>query len=89
MHPMSSNANLLTTKIGYFSVEEQEQAVQSNQPAQGLKIPSTLSIPKPTPMAWQSRKANASPENIAANHAKVSPEPVQRASGNDEIWDEF
>lgn len=84
---MSSNANLLTSKIGYFSAEP--QADQLNQPSPGQQIPTELSKPQPTPATWQSRKANASPENIAANHNNVNSEPVKRASGTDEIWDEF
>lgn len=84
---MSSNANRLTSKIGYFSTNTPTD--RHNQPARGLEIPADLSKPQATPAAWQSRKANASPENIAANHDNVHAEPVKRASGNDEVWDEF
>ncbi|MFK7856192.1 MAG: methyl-accepting chemotaxis protein [Granulosicoccus sp.] len=84
---MNSNANLLRSKISYFSSDDSNSQV--GQPGPGVKVPTTLHTPQATPSTWQSRKSNSSPENIAANHDNVSVEPVKRATGTDEIWDEF
>ena len=79
---MSDQATLLTNQIGYFN---SDGSSRTEQPALGTKAPKALSVPVP----WQSRKANASPENIAANHPVNEPAPIQRAAGSDEVWDEF
>ncbi|MFK7995643.1 MAG: methyl-accepting chemotaxis protein [Granulosicoccus sp.] len=84
---MSDQATQLTTQIGYFNADG---SARSEQPAPGShSVPASL--PKARP--WQSRKANNSPDNIAANHdmnnAAPAPAPVQRAVGGDEVWDEF
>lgn len=84
---MNSNANLLRSKISYFSSDDGNSQV--SQPGPGQQVPTALRTPQATPSAWQSRKSNASPENIAANHDNVSAEPVKRATGTDEVWDEF
>ncbi|MFK7862338.1 MAG: methyl-accepting chemotaxis protein [Granulosicoccus sp.] len=83
---MSDQASLLTSQIGYFNANG---GTRTEQPAPGSQTaPSALPKAKP----WQSRKANNSPDNIAANHDVVSPAPapIQRASGgSEEVWDEF
>lgn len=82
---MSDQASQLSSQIGYFNGGGGSRA---DQPAPGShKVPSAL--PKANP--WQSKKANSSPDNIAANHDvnSAAPAPVQRAAGSDEMWDEF
>ena len=87
---MSDQASLLTSQIGYFN---SDGSARQDQPAPGTPAPSAL--PKPRP--WQSKKANNSPENVAANHAAhdsapvaaAAVAPIQRATGGDEVWDEF
>ncbi|MFK8079979.1 MAG: methyl-accepting chemotaxis protein [Granulosicoccus sp.] len=84
---MSDQASLLTTQIGYFN---SSGGASTEQPAPGThKAPGAL----PKAMPWQSRKANNSPENIAANHDvnTAAPEPLlRRAVGSDdEMWNEF
>lgn len=95
---MNDQAAELSSQIGYFNTDGGGSYVE--QPARGTKAPSNLSIPKP----WQSRKANNSPDNIAANHvisapaaatfvaeaSAPAPAPIKRASGSgDDVWDEF
>ena len=79
---MSDQASLLTSQIGYFNADGN---TRSDQPAPGTKAPASLSVPA----QWQSRKANNSPEDIAANHDVAEPAPIKRASGGDDVWDEF
>ncbi len=82
---MSDQATLLSSQIGYFNADG---SARVEQPAPGTKPPATLSIPKP----WQSRKANNSPDEIAANHAVIepTPAPIKRAAGGgNDVWDEF
>lgn len=84
---MSDQATMLTSQIGYF--HSGDGAVQSSQPGSTSTPPANLPSASTNKSIWQSRKANNSPENIAANHDTVAPAPVQRASGADEMWDEF
>ena len=82
---MSDQAVKLTTRIGYFNVD--------SQPAKGTLVPASLETAS-TGKVWQSSKANNAPGSTAANQPaeklpESMPEPVKRASGSDEVWDEF
>ena len=79
---MSDQATLLTSQIGYFN---SDGSARTQQTEIGTTSPTTLPVSSP----WQSSKANESPENIAANHSIHTPSPIQRASGSDELWDDF
>lgn len=82
---MSDQANLLSSKIGYFSHDDDQSASSLiSQPAPGENDPSNVSIQS----AWQSVKANTPPGEPAANQSTNAP-PVKRALGQDEYWDEF
>lgn len=82
---MSDQANLLSSKIGFFSHEDEDGASELiAQPAPGESVPSNVSIQS----AWQSVKANTPPGEPAANQSLNTP-PVKRALGQDEYWDEF
>lgn len=88
---MSDQATLLNSQIGYFSMES--GAVQSvglvSQPLPSVsqRIEPTLSRQAVRP--WQSKKANNSPDEIAANH-DFAEQPLKRASGQEgEMWDDF
>jgi len=83
---MSDQASLLSTQIGYFNANGGGRVEQP--------VPGSHAVPSSLPKAhtWQSKKANSSPDDIAANHEVISPSspaPVQRAVGGDEMWDEF
>ena len=82
---MSDQANILSSKIGYFSHEDEDEAsALIGQPAPAESDPSNVSIQS----AWQSVKANTPPGEPAANQSMNTP-PVKRALGQDEYWDEF
>ncbi len=82
---MSDQANLLSSKIGYFSHEDEDGTSELiGQPAPTESDPSNVSIHS----AWQSVKANTPPGEPAANQSMNTP-PVKRALGQDEYWDEF
>lgn len=82
---MSDQANLLSSKIGYFSHDVDNSAIDLvSQPEPSENDPSNVSIQT----AWQSVKANTPPGEVAANQPTNIP-PVKRALGQDEYWDEF
>lgn len=83
---MSDQATLLTSQIGYFSMDEK---VRTNQPARGTVAPEKLKK-KTTKPIWQSKKDSTPPAaNVAAKPAETEPQPAKSSPGNEEMWDEF
>lgn len=88
---MSDQATLLNSQIGFFSVEDGSDRTSklAGQPLPGQSHRAEPAPVRNTLRPWQSKKANNSPADIAANHDIAEP-PLKRASGNDgEMWDDF
>ena len=82
---MSDHATLLSAQIGYFSESTSTKgSAMVEQPSVREAVPTNL----PVERKWQSSKSNTPPGGFAANESP-SPEPVKRALGQDEYWDEF
>lgn len=82
---MSAQANVMSTRIAYFSGGTTGGNTEmTSQPEPG-ELPPAKVIPQGS---WQSSKANTPPAQIAANQPS-SNNTVKRASGQDEFWDEF
>ena len=82
---MSEHANLLSAQIGYFS---QARTGQDTPSASQALMQDALSENTQVQQKWQPSRSNLPPTGRAANESS-SVEPVKRAIGQDEYWDEF
>ena len=82
---MTDLSNLLSSHIGYFTTNGRGSNSQlDGQPSPAESNNSNLSLHN----IKQSSKANIPPGGNAANQP-LGAEPLKRASGQDEVWDEF
>lgn len=82
---MSDHATLLSAQIGYFSQSNSgHESVKSNQPS----LRELTASHSPASLPRQSVRSNIPPAGFAANDSTPA-EPIKRASGQEEYWDEF
>ena len=100
---MSEQARLLTTHIGYFNAGSGGGGQQPNQPRPGsVKAPASLLKAKPWQSSKANSSPDAVLAQQAANDPVPSTTPasdasapaydsvkIKRASGSDDVWDEF
>lgn len=87
---MKNEAEKLDRRLSYFKIAAEEPEVQAavDQPLPGIGAPEEISKAMLIDQPRQSKGINHASEIIAANHS-IAANPVKRASGQNEFWDDF